>query len=206
MRPSSAELFVVPAERHVERLARQGARGETRSSLRARLAASLLPNVRFADVRETRLTLAVALEEVRGQLDLFGGASASGGDDPLLATLRGRGGASWVRMVSAIDDAIGALRSRGATAAHLERVRGAGVAPARARTLAAAMRALDEALARAGARDGRLVGESLATAIRGVSAETLAAVLGSERLRARWLLGWDPHDLAWWRALDDVLT
>ena len=40
------ELFVVPAERHVERLAREGKRAETRTSLRSRLAAALLPDVR----------------------------------------------------------------------------------------------------------------------------------------------------------------
>ncbi|MBX3203497.1 MAG: PD-(D/E)XK nuclease family protein [Labilithrix sp.] len=216
----SGELVVVPTERHVERLARDGQRGETRASLRARLAASLLPGVRFADAREARLTLAVALEEAvssqppsrkeaasraSGQLGLFGAAAGGGPDDPLLATLRGRGGASWVRAVTAIDDAIGALRSRGATELHLERVRGTGVAPARARTLAAAMRALDDALARAGARDGRLVGPALATAVREAGAGALEDVLGARHVRARWLLVWDPHDLAWWRALDETL-
>jgi len=205
------ELVVVPAERHVERLARQGKRGETRTSLRARLAAALLPDVRFADLRETRLTLAVALEDAvssngtRAQLDLFGGAGA-GPEDPLLATLRGRGGASWVRAVAAIDEAIGALRSRGATAAHLVRVRGAGVAAARARTLAAAMRALDEALARAGARDGRLVGAALGPAIRAADPDALLALLDARRVRARWLLAWEPQDLLWWRALDEALS
>ncbi|MDF2696323.1 MAG: ATP-dependent nuclease, subunit, partial [Labilithrix sp.] len=181
---TTGELFVVPAERHVERLAREGKRGETRTSLRARLAAALLPDVRFADSRETRLTLAVALEQARaraGQLDLFGAGGSS--DDPLLAALRGRGGASWVRAVAAIDEAIGALRSRGATEAHLERVRGAGVAPARARTLAAAMRALDETLAaaRQPARDGRLLGAALVPAIRDAGADAVSAVLGAHR-------------------------
>ncbi len=207
------ELFVVPAERHVERLAREGKRAETRTSLRSRLAATLLPDVRFADARETRLTLAVALQEAvspkqpggaQNQLDLFGG-SAGGKDDPLLATLRGRGGASWVRAVTAIDEAIGALRSRGATDAHLLRVRGSGVAAARARTLAAAMQALDDTLIRAGARDGRLVGSVLAPAIRSAGAEALSSVLGARVVRARWLLAWDPQDLLWWRALDETL-
>jgi PD-(D/E)XK nuclease superfamily len=203
---TTGELFVVPAERHVERLAREGKRGETRTSLRARLAAALLPDVRFADARETRLVLAVALEQARaraGQLDLFGGG---GGDDPLLASLRGRGGASWVRAVAAIDEALGALRVRGATEAHLERVRGAGVAPARARTLAAAMRALDEELARAGARDGRLIGAALAPAIRAAGADAVGAILGAPPTPARGLLAWEPQDLLWWRALDETLS
>ncbi len=208
---SSDELFVVPAERHVERLAREGRRAETRSSLRARLAAALLPDVRFADARETKLTLAVALEEAKArgaQLELFGASSGASeqGTDPLLATLRGRGGASWVRAVAAIDEAIGALRSRGATEAHLERVRGNGVAPARARTLAAAMRALDAALARTGARDGRLVGATLAPAIREAGPAAVARIVGARHVRARWLVAWDPQDLAWWRALDETLA
>lgn len=218
---SSDELVVVPAERHVERLAREGRRGETRASLRARLAAALLPGARFADAREARLTLAVALEEAvssqppsrkeaaaraSGQLGLFGAAAGGGTDDPLLATLRGRGGASWVRAVTAIDQAIGVLRARGATELHLERVRGSGVAAARARTLAAAMRALDDALARAGARDGRLLGAALALAIREANAEAIEEILGARRIRARWVLAWDPHDLAWWRALDEKLA
>ncbi len=196
----TTELFVVPSERQVERLAREGKQAETRGSLAARLAAALLPDVRFADPRETRLTLGVALETARGQLDLFGA------EDPLLAPLRGRGGASWVRAVTAIDEAIGALRIRGATEAHLERVRGSGVASARARTLAAAMRALDETLARAGACDGRLLGAKLAPAIRAAGADVVRDLLGTDRVRARWLLRWDLHDLVWWRALDETLA
>lgn len=238
------ELIVVPTERHIERLAHEGRRAETRASLRARLATALLPNVRFVDPRECHLTLAMALEEARarssgapaagrvggaggaGQLSLFGFGGTSlpkkGSDgvsadetDPLLATLRGRGGASWVRAVRAIDEAIGGLRLRGVTETHLERVRGHGVFAARARTLAAAMRALDDALARsettgerahaAGARDGRLLGSSLAAAIRESSPAAITSILGARSLRARWLLSWDPLDLAWWRALDEML-
>ena len=158
-----SELFVVPGERHVERMARA-----------SRLTAALLPDIRFAEAEEAKLTLAMALDEARAnaaQLDLFGGAAAA--PDPLLAPLRGRGGASWVRAVSAIHEAIGSLRSRGATELHLDRVKGSGVAPARARTLAAAMRALDADLARAGARDARLLGTDLAQAIREAGASRL---------------------------------
>lgn len=204
-----AELFVVPAERHVERLARDGGhRGETRIALRARLAAALLPEVRFADARETRLTLGIALSApAQGQLDLFGGAGAD--EDPLLATLRSRGGGAWVRAVAALDEALGVLRSRGATDAHLDRIRGPNVsAPSarRARLLATAMRALDATLARAGARDGRLVGASLASTIRAKGWEDVSTILGARRICARWLLSWDPNDLTWWRALDDTLS
>lgn len=205
--PSSSVIFVVPKESHVERILAGGdGRAETRVGLRDRLAAALLPDVRFADARETRLALGVALEETKtkaGQLDLFGGASA--GEDPLLATLRGRGGGSWVRTVSAIDDAIGKLRARGVTEMHLDRVRGSSVVQNRARTLAAAMRALDTTLARSGARDARLRGQALARMIRDLGRRHVATVVGATSLRARWLLRWSPNDLAWWRALDDVL-
>lgn len=193
-------LFVVPGERHVERLA--PARAETRAALRARLTAALLPDVRFADERETRLVLAIALEDARAsalQLGLFGDAPP----DPLLATLRGRGGASWVRTVSAIDEAIGALRARGATEGHLDRVRAGSVATARARTLAAAMRSLDVALG--DARDARGLGFELARAIRSAGASRMAELVGTRQVRARWLHAWEPADLAWWRALDETL-
>jgi RecB family exonuclease len=164
------------------------------------LAAALLPDVRFADAREVRLRLGIAIEESRGkQLDLFGGGRAVA--DPLLAQLRGP---SWVRAVGAIDEALGALRARGVTEAQLDRAgKGAGVAAARARTLAGAMRAVDNALAPA--RDARLMGADLATAIRQAPRTKLIELLGASSVRSRWILSWDPQDLVWWKALDEVL-
>jgi hypothetical protein len=195
-------LFVVPSERHVERLAREGVESETRASLRERLSAALLPDARYADERETRLVLAMALEDARRaakQLDLFGTT------DPLLATRKDRGGASWVRATEAIHDAIGELRGRGVTDAHLDRVRGTGVTATRARMLAAAMRALDAALEASGKRDGRHLGGDLAVAIRAAGPERMAE-LTTRELRARFLLAWAPSDVAWWRALDETLA
>lgn len=218
---ASNELFVVPGERHVERLAREGLRAETRTSLRSRLASALLPDTAFVDPRECRLVLAVALADqdtskLSAQLDLFGGAAPTSApphvatadaQDALLAAVRARGGASWGRLVAALDDAIALLRARGATVEHLDRVaKSKGFLGVRARTLATAMRALDARLARAGARDGRLVGSLLAEAIVNASAEELESAVGARRLRARWLLAWDPSDVAWWRALDDKLA
>ncbi len=223
---NTAELLVVPGERHVERLARQGERAETRTSLRARLAASLLPDHAFVDARECRLVLAMALAEpavataLAGQLDLFGGASLGApapargtkaapgpAGDAILTTARARGGASWARLVAALDDAIALLRARGATAAHLDLVaRSTGFLAARARTLAAAVRALDGALSRASAHDSRLMGALLAEAIASTSADELERIVGARRLRARWILSWAPADVAWWRALDDKLA
>lgn len=219
---NATELLVVPGERHVERLARDGQRAETRTSLRSRLAAALLPDHAFVDPRECRLVLAMALADEHevvadaGQLDLFGAAVAAGATrgpgtgargDTILASARARGGASWGRLVAALDDAIGLLRARGASAAHLDAVaRSKGFLGVRARTLAAAMRALDAALARATAHDGRLMGTLLRDAIGGASSDELEAVIGARRLRARWLLAWEPSDVAWWRALDDKLA
>ncbi|MBX3187557.1 MAG: PD-(D/E)XK nuclease family protein [Labilithrix sp.] len=208
---SPRELVVVPAERHVERLAREGHRAETRTSLKSRLTAALLPDVAFADRRECRLFLAMALADAAapGQLDLFGGAPGPRASDGLLSAVRERGGPSWARTVAAVDDAIGWLRARGATASHLDRVarvRVSAFVATRAKTLAGAMRALDERLARAGARDARLAGAMLAEAIAATGSDALEALLETRTLRARWLLSWEPADLAWWRALDEKLT
>lgn len=217
---TSSVLVVVPGERHVERLAREGTRAETRTSLRTRLAAHFLPDDRFADPRETRLALAMALlrlatqptKPTAKQLDLFGAFTTSSRaehtDDTVLGPLRRRGGASWVRLVESIDTAIGIVRARGGTPEDLERTaaKSAGVTASRARTLAAAMRALDDTLRASRARDGRLLGRALADAITTADPTDVAAAAGTARLRARWLLAWDPSDLAWWRALDDRLA
>ena len=224
------ELLVVPGERHVERLAREGLRAETRTALRARLATVLLPETSFVDARECRLVLAVALAEDdrsgNGQLDLFGATvpvpeagsravvGAAGGRSPaaargdvLLAGVRARGGTSWARLIAALDSAIALLRARGATPDHLDRVaKSKGFLATRARTLATAMRALDARLASAGARDGRLIGTLIAQALADVPGDEVEAMVGARRLRSRWLLAWEPSDVAWWRALDDKLA
>ena len=213
-------LYIVPGERHVERLAREGKRAETRTSLLARLTAALLPDLAFVERRACRLLLAMALEDAEsagpGQLGLFGGvipdavpraAILEAQGDALLASVRARGGASWARMIAALDDAIGLLRARGATAEHLDRVtKLRGFLGMRARTLAAAMRALDERLARAGARDERLAPSLCASAILDTSGDRIIEIVGAASLRARWLFHWEPADLSWWRALDDQLS
>ena len=144
-----SDLYIVPGERHVERLAREGKRAETRTSLRSRLAAGLLPDVAFADRHECRLVLSMALSDAEsagpGQLGLFGGvvpaalpraAISDVQGDALLSAVRARGGASWIRMIAALDDAIGVVRARGGTVEHLDRVaRTKGFLATRARTL-----------------------------------------------------------------------
>ncbi len=152
-------------------------------------------------------------KEPAPQLDLFAAAAAAGvTDDPLLAALRAGGGASWVRTVDALDRALGDLRGRGADAALLEVVatRGHGVVASRARVLALAMRALDARLAEASFRDARtapwLLASALAERARSGDVAELVELLGANRVRSRWVLVWEPADLAWFRALDDALA
>ena len=199
------EIVVVPSERHVERLAREGTRAETRTSLRERLAAALLAERRFVPPREARFALGMALAEPKregAQLDLFSPAA----DDPLLAQLRARGGPSWTRAVAALDEAISRARKRGVDARALEKNAARGPAAARARMIASAMRALDACLSRSGATDARLVGPLLAAAIADSDAEDVARIIGARSLRSRFILSWEIADTVWWRALDDKLA
>lgn len=215
------ELWIVPGDRVAARLSAVDRAVETRTRLRTKLATALLPSVRFAPPRETRLVLGMALFEQRervhrpdpgrrrpnaAQMDLFGTVDDAR-PDPLLAALRTAGGASWVRAITAIDRALGHLRLSGATAEHLDRVaEGRGVAATRARTLAAAMRVLDDTLGRSGARDERLLGPSLAAALASVPPDRVAEIVGADRVTARFVLGWSASDLGWWRALDEKLA
>src|SRR6185437_3461007 len=130
------ELFVVAAERQVEILAGRGARAETRRRLEERLAASLLQNARFAGPVARRAALAMALP-----------AALEG--DRRADELR-RSALGWERTLDAIDDALGVLRARGASAREL------GAAEREepiAAVLRRAMNALDARLARAGLVD-----------------------------------------------------
>jgi len=232
--PEKSEvLFIVPGERHIERLARDGKKAETRASLRSRLVAALLPAVPFVGAHECRLVLGMTLDRFRygaptrgapttNETHIFVGAY---GHTPLpavaspalanafvgaqhAAPLPAIASASWTATVTAIDKAISTLRARGVTASMLERVasRSRGVLAQRAGVIGAAMATLDERLASFGVRDERLARGMLAQAIAASSADNLALVIGATRLRARWLLAWDPMDLAWWRAIDEKFS
>ncbi len=197
------QLFIVPSERHVERLAGEGKRAETRRSLEERLLRGLLPDVAFADDSECAVTLGIVLAEGdrEKQLDLFAGRASK---DPLVDVA----GEPWVRVVAAVHRAIAVLRARGATAALLERVstRASRVAAARAKLVADAIRGLDERLARSNLVDERLAPSLLARAIADAPESVLSALVKEKRIRARWLLAWEPADLGWWRALDERLA
>lgn len=182
---------VVPSERHVERLSREGADVETRGALRERLLEALAPDVSLADAATVRAALVDALADVAKR-------------DALLAPIARAGGPAWLRTVDAVDSAIGALRDAAVGDASL-----AGRAPApiaaRVRLLHGAMRALDVALERRGLVDARRSGALLAATIEDVDPERVRAALGADAVVARWILAWDAADVAWWRALDAAL-
>lgn len=206
------ELLVVPGERHVDSVVRAGGHAETRSSLRNRLATALLPNVRLVDAAECRLVLGFVLgatdTPMRKQLALFDAVDDVEERPDAVAAAHLRGGRAWVRIVSAIDRAIGALRARRTGVAELDRAtrKDSGVTAERARLLRNAIQAMDDALAAAGACDARSVGPRLAEAVERVSSDALAEIIGCSRLRTRWIVRWDPADLVWWRALDEKMS
>jgi ATP-dependent helicase/nuclease subunit B len=186
--------YVVPSERHVERVALAGHAAETRTRLRLRLLEALAPDVVLASRLEARLALAGALARI---------APA----DPLLAPLARDGGAAWTRTVDAIDRAIGALRSAGTRLETLATVeRAGGTAGRRAGTLRASLVALDAELGRAKLSDARATAQLLGDALSRASPTAVARAVGAPRLAARWIVEWSASDVAWWRALDLALT
>lgn len=196
---SGEELFVVPSDRHVERLVREGRSAETRTSFERRLAAIFLPGIVFVDRGARRLALSAALSDPSDET-LRG--------DELLDEFRRKGGRSWAKTIDALDVALGRLYAGGVAASDLWAAaeRGGGTVAAKARTLARAMRALEGRLERFGAHDERRLAEMLARALREASPEDVASVVGTNRLRARWILSWTPSSLAYFRALDEALS
>jgi len=186
---TDGELLVVSAERHVELASREGVRAETRRRLSERLAATLLQNTRFAGAATARAALAIVLPNA-----LEGDRAA--------ARLRTRAEA-WERTVDAFDDAIGALRRHGVTAAALGTIEEDEPI---ARLLRRAMNALDARLENAALVDERLRLERLAAAIARAPAEDVARIVGARRVRARHVLRWDACDAVWWRALQAALA
>lgn len=194
-------LLVVPTERHVERLARDGVVCETRASLRQRLLDALASDVSFASPEVARMALSDALAVLAP-------------DDPLLAPLLRGGEGTWLRTVDAVDAALAALRASAIGPAALARLEGrgrvgaralAGTALLRARTLRGAMVALDAALSAKGLTDARAAGSVLAAAIEAAPPEHVARAARHARLLARHLVHWDAAELRWWGALDAAL-
>ena len=186
--------WVVPTERHVERLARDGIYAETRAALRARLLAALSPGVSVADPDEARLALASALGRLAHR-------------EERLAPFVRAGGGAWARTVVAFDAAIGVLEAAGTPPRALEHVaREGGLDAWKSRVLGQGRAAVEAALARVGRVDPRRVPLLLADAIGKAEPRTLVRLLGADRLQARWILAWDAADVSWWRELDAKLT
>ena len=182
-------LYVVPTERHVERLGISGHDAETRTHLARRLSRSLLPGARWASPEVTRLALTDALR-------------ATLWDDPLLGGLVRAGGSSFLRTVELVDSAIGELRRAAPPVALLDRVdKSGGGAGLRASTLRRAIVALDRTLEARGLVDARAEPRVLADALARATSDEIARALRATRLAARYIVVWDAADLAWWTAL-----
>ncbi|WP_394823363.1 PD-(D/E)XK nuclease family protein [Pendulispora albinea] len=185
--------LIVPTERHVERLSREGVPSETRTALKHRLLEALAPDVTLASPEVTRLALADALAAVAP-------------DDPLLGPIARGGSHVWLKTVDSVDAAIAALRACDAQVQALERMEAkGGTLGRRARMLRSALVALDRALGAMGLVDGRSAGAALAAALGAADPSALVDLVGSAHLVARWIVVWEPSDLAWWRALDRAL-
>jgi RecB family exonuclease len=184
---AAATLFVASSPHAVQSLLHRGARAETLSSLRRRLAAKLAPHATLASAEASRMALADVLAQSATPF------SAPGG--------------SRIRSVEAFDDAIGALFQAGTTIAMLEQVaRKKGPTADRAALLARAMSGVQEALARAGLIDRRCLATELAVAITETAPEEVARIVGAERVVAKSIVHWQSADLSWWRALDAALS
>jgi ATP-dependent helicase/nuclease subunit B len=189
-------LYVVRSERQAERLAREGLTAKTRAALIRALLEALAPDVGLAPAETTRLALEFVLLRVAPK-------------DALLAPLARAAGPAWARTVDAIDAAIGALRAAGVDEARLAAALGGRLEPtsaARARTLRAAMVALDAELARVALLDARAAASAAARAVAGANADDVGRVVGASRVVARGILAWDLADVSFWRALDGALA
>lgn len=215
-------LVIVPSERHVERLALEGVRAETRTRLFERLAAALLPDLVLVDPIEVRLVLAATLgadetapTTAAPQLDLFGAPSpakpkkekekerAPYASGDLLATVRALGGVAWTRTVFAIDDAIAVLRATGIAPGRLDPLpRAAPSVAARAAMLARTITRLDATLGERGLTDARQVPALLAKAIAKAAPPAIRAAIGATSIETRFVLGWEGVELEVFRALD----
>jgi len=183
-------VLVVP-EGAVESAVGTAERVLTLATLRAALREHFAPEMELADPTAVRLALAaVAPEVVRG--------------DAWLGPIARRGGRAWLRIVDALDEAVGALADR---ADALEVVaRGHDGVAGRARLLGWLMRAQTHALLDAGLVDPRREAERVADVLAHADPSDVALALSSVVVRARGIVDWSPADLALWRVLDASLS
>ncbi len=187
------EGVVVVPEHAVAAAARSATRVETLASLRARLRASLAPDLELAAPIAVRLALArVAPEVVSG--------------DPWLGPIARRGGRAWLRVLVALDDAMTALTDQADALDLVARGRGHDSTVLRARLLARLLWAKDQALADAGLLDPRGEAERVADLVAHADPVDVSAALSAVLVRARGIVEWRPSDLALWRVLDASLS
>ena len=185
------ERFIVPSERHVERLASGPVTFETLATLQARLLAELAPERTAVAPDVARLALGQVLRALARPRSFLGAVA-------------GRGARPWQRTVDAVDEAILVVRQTGCVLALEQLAR--QEKNARAAVLVAAIAELDRALERLGGFDGRALNDVLVSAIRASDPARVAAAVRATRLTARFCVAWQPAELALWRALDEVLS
>jgi ATP-dependent helicase/nuclease subunit B len=182
---------VVPSERHVERMASGSLVFETLTTLQSRLLAELAPDRTIAPPEVARAALIRALE-----------LAAHPGSFLEKAALAGP--RAWLRTVDAVDAALALVRQTGCVDAIARIAREEN--GERARVLLHSHRTQDETLARLGHFEARAVNEVLCAAIGETTPQRLATVLGATELFARFVVSWQPSELALWRALDRSLA
>jgi hypothetical protein len=186
-----ADGLVIVAEANLARTLRRGERAETLAGLRGRLRKALSNDVELADPVTVRLALARVAPGVVA-------------DDPWLGPIARRGGRAWLRLVDAMDEAVGALQSQREALAVV--ARGTDAVAMRARLLARLEAALERALGHLGLVDPRRDAELLADRVAHADTDTVLDAVSASSLLARGIVEWTPKDLALWRVLDASLS
>ena len=192
-RSGSHARFIVGSDRQVARLSALGYPVETRRVLGERLRKELAPDIELASPLASRLALARVMSEIAAE-------------DVWLAPMAQRGGHAWLRVLDAIDEAIGWLCGMSSIDALHVVARTDDAVGARAAMLARAARAKDDMLARTGLVDARREGEVVARAIARADGARVVSIVGERRVRASGITHWSASDLVWWRALDASLS
>ncbi|HRH01132.1 MAG TPA: hypothetical protein PLR99_33060, partial [Polyangiaceae bacterium] len=181
-------VFVVPTERHVERLTGAGYRATTLPALEERLLAALAPELAVATRAEERAAIAAIAPKLPGR----------GRVDPTSAALAAACESALDDLAAFVDE----LEPRRAASlggpAH-------GPRAARVRLLASLEASMSTELARHGLVARRHVATRLAAQCARVPPEVLAAALGSHVLETRLLVDLSPRRLLLFKALDRKL-
>jgi hypothetical protein len=181
-------IFVVPTERHVERLTGAGYRATTLPALEERLLAAIAPELTVATRAEERAAIAALAPKLPGR----------GRVDPASAALVAACESALDDLAAFVDELDPRRAPSIAGPAH-------GPRAARVRLLAALEAAMSTELARHGLVARRHVATRLAALCARVPPEALAAALGSHVLETRLLVDLSPRRLLLFKALDRKL-